>query len=534
MRNNKWVFFQVPTKPALETEEVRYWKNNLAKILKAGLEFEFNLPNKKGSCKGASNHCPCIKKTPENDCWTKCLMEEKCKKELKDEFTKVCSGFTCTGFIMACASCNDFELDCESCAYRYDPEKDPDNIRTRLRQNLSPSKNYGQISETGVHDVVCDGSLLGKGKEGKGAEIITTGRRVDYWEFFKMIDKIMKEASEKGAYFNERCSIHVHLLASYYGNNDRSGSRSTMSELEKVLPEIVMANFHQLCRKYQNAITWMSMGLNDPEYMTRWEKFRMSILEVSPVNNSMNDIIQIMENKSGKNRGKYGWVNYMFCRFDQQNNLTKFHIEMRSLDGIMSPSAVTAMTCLFYAMVIKAVEISKYGLLEIGNEEWVQTTLHTKNRLMNGSGDYNGSRFSYTGELGPTDFAFLTKESIELNDQLKHILLKLGPAYEVIEKLAYKPTALRRCEGDSWKKIEDDLSVYIPKETKLEKLLTSHIDMRTYVQCKDEKEWAVRVSKDISEEENEDVSEALLAVILANKSDGEYLWSSNLGTMLKV
>ncbi len=200
----------------------------------------------------------------------------------------------------------------------------------------------------------------------------------------------------------------------------------------------------------------------------------------------------------------------------------------------MATSAVTAMTCLFYAMVIKAVEISKYGLLEIGNEEWVQTTLHTKNRLMNGSGDYNGSRFSYTGELGPTDFAFLTKESIELNDQLKHILLKLGPAYEVIEKLAYKPTALRRCEGDSWKKIEDDLSVYIPKETKLEKLLTSHIDMRTYVQCKDEKEWAVRVSKDISEEENEDVSEALLAVILANKSDGEYLWSSNLGTMLKV
>jgi len=533
MRNNKWVFFQVPSKPALNLEEVRYWKNNLSKILKVGLEFEFNLPNRQGSCKGTSTHCPCIYKTDENNCWKKCVRETLCKKEFGDKFKDICAGQMCTGYIMNCAVCEDFTLDCEICEFRYNPDKDPDNIRKQLRDSFKPSQNYGRINASGVHNIVCDGSLLGEGSEGKGAEVITTGRRIDYWEFFKMITKIMKDSTDKGAYFNERCSIHVHLLASYYGTKGL-GRSSLMSELEKPLPEIVIANFHQLCRKYQNAITWMSAGLDDYEHFTRWEKFRQSVLDVSPVSNSMPALINIMEERTGKLRGKYGWVNYMFCRFNDNNDLTKFHLEMRSLDGIMSPSAVTAMACLFYAMIIKAVEISRYGLLEVGDETWMKRSMQVKKRLLNGNGGYDSNRLSCTADLTDEDFDFLKREAYELNNQLKHILLKLGPVYEVIEKLAYSPAAIRRCAGKTWDEIEEELAVYIPKETKLEKLLASHIDMRTYVKCKDEKEWCINIIKDISEEEKEDVSEALNAIITAYKSDGEYIWSDNLGTMLKV
>ena len=68
--------------------------------------------------------------------------------------------------------------------------------------------------ETWVFTVfVQDGSLLGK----KGAEVITVGRRVDYWEFYKMAKTIIDTAVTKGAYVNERCSTHMHVLAGYYG-----------------------------------------------------------------------------------------------------------------------------------------------------------------------------------------------------------------------------------------------------------------------------------------------------------------------------
>ena len=539
MQNDKWSFFQLPDKKALNAEEVRYWKNNMNKILKAGLEFEFNLPNTKGKCKGVSSYCPCVK-FRHNSCWEECIRTEDCKKEFGDTFEEKCSGVSCVGFIMACATCDDFELDCEKCTHRYDLNTDPDNIRRQLRDSFKPSLTYGQINSSGVYRVVGDGSLLGAGDEGKGAEVITTGRRVDYWEFFNMSDIIIKKAVEKGAYVNERCSIHVHLLASYYdkrqGLGRKGGSISTsISELEKPLPQLILSNFHQLCRRYQNAITWMCCGLDEHERLTRWEKYRVSILDVSPVRMDMDQIIHHMEEKSQKKRGKYGWVNYKFTRFDDDNNLTRLHVEMRALDGIMSASAVTALTCMYYALVIKAIEISRYGLLEVGSQEWMEQSVKVKDRLMNNtSGWQEGDRFSDTSKLTNQDIEFLQLEATDLNNQLKHILLKIGPAYDVLESLANKPIAIRRCEGQNWDQIESDLAVYQPKEVKYEKVLSEHIDMRSFVKCENEKEWCVNVFSAISKDEGTDLTAQLNNILEDNKNDGEYIWSGNLGTMLKV
>ena len=80
MRNNKdkWMFFShKKIKPVISNRDVLYWKNSLKKLLKVGMEFEFNLPDQRGTCKGESNACPCeFMKT--DSCWQKCVKWKEC------------------------------------------------------------------------------------------------------------------------------------------------------------------------------------------------------------------------------------------------------------------------------------------------------------------------------------------------------------------------------------------------------------------------------------------------------------------------
>ena len=535
MYNDKWVFFSnLPGKPALTGEEVKYWLKILNKVLKVGVEFEFNLQDAKGFCKGASESCPCVNMNDQHDCWKVCLNAADCKVIFGENFKIKCFQHLCSGFKSACATCKNFKVNCVDCKYMYDPSNDPDNIRRYLRDCLEPSKSYGNLSSTGVHSVVCDGSLLGEGSEGKGAEIITVGRRIDYWEFFNMLDNIIKTSIKKGAYVNERCSTHVHILTSYYDAQENNSKYRELNELERPLPQIVMANFHQLCRRYQNALTWMSMGLDKPNRLTRWEKYRVSVLDTSPVSLSMSEIINRLSEISNKPGGKYAWVNYMYSKFNKNRDVNRFHVEMRVLDGMMSASVVTAMCCLFHAMIIKAVEISKYGLLELGSKEWFDQTKEIKSVLLNNTSAFNDTnRFSDTKFLNEDYQHILKVESLDLLNQVKHILMRTGPAFDVLEKLIQRPVAYLRCDGLSWEDIEEHFAIYRAPETILEQKIDEIIDFRTISGCENELTWLTRVSG-LLEKEGIATAEQVLNSIDNQKKNGVCIWSDNLGTLLKV
>ncbi len=535
MYNDKWIFFNnLPGKPALSNEEVKYWLGSLNKVLKVGVEFEFNLQDAKGFCRGASESCPCVNMNDAHDCWKACLNEAECKVLLGKDFDMQCHKQFCSGFRSACISCKDFKVNCLNCKYMYDPSHDPDSIRQFLRNYLEPSKSYGNLSRTGVHSVVCDGSLLGEGQEGKGVEIITVGRRVDYWEFYNMISDIITSSIQKGAYVNERCSTHIHVLTGYFDAQERDSRFNDVNDLEKPLPQIVMANFHQLCRRYQNALTWMSMGLDQPEQLTRWEKYRVSLLDTSPVSMSMPDIIRRLEEISYKPRGKYGWANYMYSKFNHNNDVTRFHAEMRVLDGMMSASVVTAMCCLYQALLVKAVEISKYGLLELGSKEWFDQTIDIKHRLLNNAPQgWSENRFSNTENLREEHMEILRMESLDLLNQIKHLLMRTGPAFEVLEKLAQKPVAFFRCDGESWESIEEHFAVFRASETILDQKIDEIIDFRTISGCKDEMTWLEKVSG-MLEKEGIATIEQVLNNVAIQKRNGLCIWSDNLGTLLKV
>jgi hypothetical protein len=509
----------------------------MLKVLKVGQEFEFNLPEKNGTCKGDNNACPC-RRIKTDSCWAECVRKEKCAetaKVAKKEF--VCHGLACSGFISECITCTRFEIDCNSCEHRFDPKKNPDAIRERMTRELKPSNSYGNLSKFGIHSITTDGSLLGK----KGAEIITSGRRPDFWEYFKMAKKIIDLASESGAYVNERCSIHMHLLAAYYGKvaGDQS-SLNPVNELEKDMPEIILANLHQLCRRYQNAITWMTMGLDEAARMTRWEKFRVSILEVSP---AMNNMVQVKEEVSRVAGGnKYGWINYMNNNFADNGDTRRFHIEMRVMDALMTPSAVAGMACLYVALVIKAIEISRYGLLNVGDNDWLKQAVEVKMALLNNMKGYqDGDRFGDTRNL-PKYYDILTKESFELIAQLKHILIKLGPCYDILEKLAERPCALRRVAGQSWIEIEKDLAVAMPQETIFETRLAELIDTRAVDQCADKGEWVSEVARIMTEDPEVkkmdlgglSVVDRIQEYMQTKEVDGELVWLEKVGTVALI
>lgn len=560
MRNSrdKWVFFHHESKKPLSAAEVQYWRNTFRNVLKVGMEFEMNLPNSTGTCKGDNNSCPC-RLLKENDCWQKCVSIKTCQKNVTDEtcarfvsgacnggkcapdcakYEFKCIGATCSNFLTFCVNCDQYSVDCLKCDHRYDETKNPDSIRHRITSALQPSNTYGIVNKSGVHSVTTDGSLLGgEGKE-KGIEVITIGRRIDYNEFFQMSRHIINMASEYGAYVNERCSIHMHLLTSHYTNvaaEKLHGIAAKINELEKPIPEIVLANFHQLCRRYQNAMTWMCMGLDESERLTRWEKYRVSILDISPTVHSMADVKDKVAHAAGGT--KYGWVNYNYVTFDNNLDVEKLHVEMRVLDGMMAPSVVSAIACMFYALVIKAVEISRYGMLRIGDDGWLNEAKKVKHALLNNRKGWNdGDRFSDTSKLGP-HHDFLIGESIEFIQQLKHILMKIGPAYQILEQLAVRPVALRRCDGETWEEIEKSFAVPMSEEDIIESFVDEMIDLRIVAECKSFEEWLEEIHQALTEKVDQPIDVIRLRVndyVDRKRLDGDCIWSDTLGTIVRI
>jgi len=273
--------------------------------------------------------------------------------------------------------------------------------------------------------------------------------------------------------------------------------------------------------------------------LTRWEKYRVSVLDVSAILNSMPQVKeQVAANAGG---GKYGWVNYNYTIFDESGDVKRLHLEMRAADCLLSPSAVAAIACLYHAMMIKAVEISRWGIVEVGDDAWAKQAQRIKGNLMNNCPkDFSGDRFSNTSGLHKY-YDILVDESLDLIRQLKHILIKIGPAYEVLEKLAIKPCSIRLCEGEGWENIEKDLAVILDEEGRIEVALEECVDLRYVSECRDVSEWVKAVSRALKENVDLEIEDSLnelenkiIEMVETKRNDGEIIWSNSLGAMIMI
>jgi hypothetical protein len=237
---------------------------------------------------------------------------------------------------------------------------------------------------------------------------------------------------------------------------------------------------------------------------------------------------------------KYGFVNYQFLKFDKNNDLKTFHIEFRHLDGLPVPSALSAFACLWHAIVIKAVEISRYGILEMESNEWLKKASTIKKSMLNNVGDWGAERFSDTSKLHQYE-DILRDESLDLVRQVKHILLQKGPSYDVLESIALNPLSYRRENGDSWEEIEEQLKIIKGYEEKdgFATFIDELIDLRGVCNQKDIPEWIKNVAQIVIKEGVCDKTVDSIATdvemyINTRQSMGELLWSDSLGSFVSV
>ena len=532
-RNTKFTFTKKEDRPALNHEEMEYWKGILSKICKIGFEHEYNLVEPTGSCSGNIYACPCSNPKKETTkCNEQCIKKDTCKLLSKLE----CPGVYCILFESPCPTCKDKVRDCTKCELYDDPKKRPDGIRKALKSTLSPSGSLADIGSCGIYSIADDGSLLGNG----GVEIATVGRRVNYTSFYEQSRKICESCTKAGAYLNERTSIHMHLVSGYfsitsggsgkinivYDKKNRNSEGHQITELEKPMPEIILANFHQLFRRYQNALTWVSSSGTSENALTRWSKFRKPILKYSTLRQPMNKIQEQMA-AAIQNDGKYAFLSYYNTRFDDEGKVKRMHVEARFCDGLLAPSAIASMGILLYALFMKAVTLSQYGILHSGTPEYSNDSYIIQEKLLNNDGPYGSNRLSDTSGFAPY-IETVRKQASEMITLLSPELKKHGQSLRVLQKLAEFPCSIQLIQGKTWEEIESFLveknaNIGPSKMEVLNAVDTQYID-----DCINKEEWITSLA-DGGQFNKEVLSKAMEELI----SEDKIFWNNKTGTFIR-
>jgi hypothetical protein len=507
-QHKDWAFIKKRSRPVINKAEAEYWRNALAKLLKVGIEIELNLPDNAGNCDRENFLCKCTAifdaKNPipnTSKCYEQCKKWDNGNCEIAKKHG--CNGIYCVAFEAPCPNCSKYDRGCNRCPDLYDMRKDPRYLRQKIGESLNPTRFVGEHGSTGVYKVCKDGSLLGDG----GVEVATVGKRVQFMPLYKMVKGILDICKENRAFLDERCSVHTHLLASYLNPNFSGNDRGThflkgaINEMERPLPEIVLANFHQLVRRFHCALIWMSSAGKSRKNLTRWEKFRKPILPYSAVRNRMAQVRQEVGGAS-KSKRKYALMNYDPVKFDANGDVNILHVEGRYMDGCWSAASIVAHACLLYGLMMKAVEFSRHGILKAGDKIYMDKQREILANLCNNDGPWDGSRHSDTSKLDPYIWD-LVKQSRQVVRLIKSNLSELSPASEILNSLAERPLALRLADGESWEDIESCLAPRNEKGGPLSEVLAKIIDTSSISECDTEEEWIEAATHQIAKEEND-------------------------------
>jgi hypothetical protein len=550
-------FQQKPKRPPLSREQFLYWMDFLPKVIKIGTEFEINLPSPERALRHPDVQ-PC--QYSNQRCVTDCANMETCMIERHPTFclTRGTGKFLGKKFgcpaksdedVEACLECSSWLLNCRGldCAMHTpfcticpvferrgrknvengDVRQDAETVRQEMKRLLQPSGSLGAFGAHGVLEVKKDNSLQHNG----GIEVPTIGRRVHWNSFYNMCKDILEPITERGGYVNERCGQHYHILAGYFGQS-RAGK--PISELEHPMPEVILANLHQLHRRYEVAMFWLMSAGRSMECLTRWARFRQPIRRYSALQSRMSkvhaELSEQIISMTNQQKGKYASIAYHFCEFDNDGDVVTFHIENRVADSPMSPAVVSAFAMLCYALVMKAVRLSQYGIMEIGDKEYCSKLREVEPHLINGQDrGWDGDRRADTSHLGP-HIPWLRDNAREMVQLLKSELTNLGPAYDILMELADRPCSLRLMDGDSWEQIERDL--YQRDEPGSNDLVAEDeireiVDLAGIVDCDNVEMWIEEVAAYLGQP-----PPIVADVIYQMVESGNYRWSPPIGALI--
>ncbi len=247
------------------------------------------------------------------------------------------------------------------------------------------------------------------------------------------------------------CGLHFHILG---------------TGLAEEIPEIILANLWNIARLFAPGLKFITSAGENRQALCRRRQnnAHQEFMRLSPEKKSMAEIQAVLK-KSIIVPEHQNFFNIEHVCFNASGNISNFHLEFRFPDGDLCPVSITAKTFLFMTMMLKAVEISKFGLLKVDSG-----SLETNNRLMDMISNNNGKlATSDTSAVDDTTLEEYRNNAQSLLLFLKSIFLLLDNSGELIlQQLASEPVSLRRSQGQNWEKIENELLSHIPPHPALD------------------------------------------------------------------
>ena len=341
-----------------------------------------------------------------------------------------------------------------------------EQLQPRIEQALQPSRDMNQLGALGVYDVI---------KEHCGIEILVIGRHPHWDSLLDQYRRIILPLLDEKIRMRPTCGLHYHILG---------------IGLAEEIPELVLANFWNMSRIFAPGLKFITSGGESRLGLCRRRQHNahQEFIEHSPAEQSMEEIQQILK-KSMVVPEHQNFFNLEHVCFSDQGNVSDFHVEMRYPDGDLCPVSITAKTFLFLTMLLKAVEISKFGLLHIDACTALQRNRELLDMISN-----NDGKIATSDTSGITDDILPEyRQNIQaLLTFLKSIFLILdNPAELILQQLAENPVSLRRSRGDNWQQIEEDLAGCIPpgrERDQLDHELIKLIELGM-VHAEEEKQW---------------------------------------------
>jgi hypothetical protein len=313
-----------------------------------------------------------------------------------------------------------------------------EDFQPSLERLLAPSRDMNKLGRLGVFDIV---------KEHCGIEVQVIGRHPHWDALLKQYCQIATFLLENKVRIRPTCGLHYHLIG---------------IGLAESLPEIILANLWNMARKYAPGLKYITSGGETWNGICRRRQHNahQEFMRQSPIGLRMGDIQANLKNCLDVPEHQ-NFINLEHLRFDENGDIEQFHVEFRFPDADLSAIAITAKTFLFLAMLLKSVEISKFGLLHVGKiQDWKR-----KKEIMDLISNNDGERAtSDTSGITPEVLEEYRSNALELLAFLKNVFAILdNPSEIVLHELAKLPNSLRRIAGDEWQKIDTDLGSKIPR-----------------------------------------------------------------------
>jgi hypothetical protein len=224
--------------------------------------------------------------------------------------------------------------------------------------------------------------------------------------------------------------------------------------LAEPVPEIILANVWNLTRRYAPHLRFLTSAGDQMTALCRRRNYtsHLELVRHTPGVMSMAQIQQALrESRTVPEHNNF--LNLEHIVFNEDGSIRVFHYENRFPDADLSPTSIVAKAFLFLAILLKAVELSQYGVIHVGKiHEW-----RRKCQLLDWLSNNDGNlATSDTSRITPEIIEELRVGCRELLELLKPVFDRWehNPSFEVLSLLAETPLSLLRASGRSWAEIE--------------------------------------------------------------------------------